>query len=243
MTPALRRARARALGSALTCVFVGACVVCAAPLAYATDRPGFSAGTTAPAPDATATTPAAPTASPSSTTPSATPSATGDGTAAPWRPWPGRPGHPAPAPTGTGSGTGSAPGPAAAPDTGPTDAPAPSGSASLAGRPAGEGRPRPGRSETAGESAAAPSPGPSRTETATDEDLPDAVEEEDEGVREEEALVPEAAPASLPATGARMAPEASPTLGDQRIPVLTLGAGLALMGLGIGFLGLRMRRR
>ncbi|MCZ0980332.1 hypothetical protein O1L60_18680 [Streptomyces diastatochromogenes] len=37
--------------------------------------------------------------------------------------------------------------------------------------------------------------------------------------------------------------EAAPTLADQRIPVLTLGVGLSLMGLGIGFLGLRMRRR
>ncbi|MEX0169890.1 hypothetical protein [Streptomyces sp. LMG1-1-1.1] len=56
-------------------------------------------------------------------------------------------------------------------------------------------------------------------------------------------MLPETAPATLPAAGSRLATEASPTLGDQRIPVLTLGAGLALMGLGIGFLGLRMRRR
>ena len=30
---------------------------------------------------------------------------------------------------------------------------------------------------------------------------------------------------------------------DRRIPVLTLGVGLALVGLGIGFLGVRTRRR
>lgn len=51
------------------------------------------------------------------------------------------------------------------------------------------------------------------------------------------------APASRPAAAPHMASEAAPTLVDQRIPVLTLGVGLALMGLGIGFLGLRMRRR
>ncbi|MGW5775853.1 hypothetical protein [Streptomyces sp. NPDC003863] len=56
-------------------------------------------------------------------------------------------------------------------------------------------------------------------------------------------LPPEAAPASLPAAAPDLSAEASSTLGDQRIPVLTLGVGLALMGLGIGFLGLRMRRR
>ncbi|WP_017240330.1 hypothetical protein [Streptomyces sp. SS] len=69
------------------------------------------------------------------------------------------------------------------------------------------------------------------------------MEEEPEEVREEDAVVPEAVPATLPAAGSRLAAETPPTLSDQRIPVLTLGAGLALMGLGIGFLGLRMRRR
>ncbi|MFF3839553.1 hypothetical protein [Streptomyces sp. NPDC001930] len=55
--------------------------------------------------------------------------------------------------------------------------------------------------------------------------------------------MPEAAPASRPGAAPRMAAESAPPLVDQRIPVLTLGVGLALMGLGIGFLGLRMRRR
>ncbi|WP_169749558.1 hypothetical protein [Streptomyces exfoliatus] len=53
----------------------------------------------------------------------------------------------------------------------------------------------------------------------------------------------EAVPASRPAAAPRMAAEATPPLVDQRIPVLTLGVGLSLMGLGIGFLGVRMRRR
>ncbi|APE26339.1 hypothetical protein SVEN_3594 [Streptomyces venezuelae ATCC 10712] len=64
-----------------------------------------------------------------------------------------------------------------------------------------------------------------------------------EAVPEEELVPPELAPASRPAAAPRMAAEASSPLAHQRIPVLTLGVGLALMGLGIGFLGIRMRRR
>ncbi|MGW1935136.1 hypothetical protein, partial [Streptomyces sp. NPDC001919] len=82
-----------------------------------------------------------------------------------------------------------------------------------------------------------------RTETATDPERPEAVEEEAREVREEEAVAPEAAPASRPGAAPGMAAESAEPLVDQRIPVLTLGVGLALMGLGIGFLGLRMRRR
>ncbi|KQX49658.1 hypothetical protein ASE09_22105 [Streptomyces sp. Root66D1] len=69
------------------------------------------------------------------------------------------------------------------------------------------------------------------------------MEEEPEEVREEEPALPEVPPASRPAAAPRLASEASSPLADQRVPVLTLGVGLALMGLGIGFLGLRMRRR
>ncbi|MFF1507060.1 hypothetical protein [Streptomyces sp. NPDC058326] len=53
----------------------------------------------------------------------------------------------------------------------------------------------------------------------------------------------EVAPASRPAAAPRTAAEGASALVDQRIPVMTLGVGLALMGLGIGFLGVRMRRR
>ncbi|MFI8824292.1 hypothetical protein [Streptomyces sp. NPDC053431] len=63
-------------------------------------------------------------------------------------------------------------------------------------------------------------------------------------------MVPEAEPpaaessdAAAPEAAPRIGAEATATLSDRRIPVLTLGVGLALMGLGIGFLGVRMRRR
>ncbi|RSS42714.1 hypothetical protein, partial [Streptomyces sp. WAC08241] len=115
----------------------------------------------------------------------------------------------------------------------------PEPSASLAGRPAAEGRLRPGRTETA------PTPRESsfRPETATESEPREDREEGGGAVREEEPAPPEAAPASLPAVAPRAVTETASDLGDQRIPVLTLGLGLALMGLGIGFLGLRMRRR
>ncbi|MFV6030384.1 hypothetical protein [Streptomyces sp. NPDC056264] len=135
--------------------------------------------------------------------------------------------------------------PPAAPNAAPSDVPSPDGTASLAGRPAGEGRPRPGRFVPPATDDTA-QPEDSRTETATDQESsegPAAVGREDEGVREEEAVAPDTAPASRPGVAPRMASESAAPLVDQRIPVLTLGVGLALMGLGIGFLGLRMRRR
>ncbi|MGA5640890.1 hypothetical protein ACPCTN_19390 [Streptomyces cinereoruber] len=118
----------------------------------------------------------------------------------------------------------------------PSGAPTPD--ISLAGRPAAEGRPRPGRTETA------PTPSESRfrTETATESE-PWEHEEEGGGVREEEAASPGAVPADLPAVAPRAESGPASDLVHQRVPVLTLGVGLALMGLGIGFLGLRMRRR
>ncbi|MEV4944397.1 hypothetical protein [Streptomyces sp. NPDC053755] len=64
-----------------------------------------------------------------------------------------------------------------------------------------------------------------------------------EGVPATEATLPSGAPESLPAAARRLGTESTSTVVDRQIPVLTLGAGLALMGLGIGFLGIRMRRR
>ncbi|MEU2076473.1 hypothetical protein, partial [Streptomyces sp. NPDC013489] len=95
------------------------------------------------------------------------------------------------------------------------------------------------RAEHARVSASVLFPGPHMLRTG----LWEAVGREDEGVREEEAAAPETPPASRPGALPRMASESAAPLVDQRIPVLTLGVGLALMGLGIGFLGLRMRRR
>ncbi|MFF8610623.1 hypothetical protein ACF06X_32435 [Streptomyces sp. NPDC015346] len=46
-------------------------------------------------------------------------------------------------------------------------------------------------------------------------------------------------PAAAPGTTTR----ATGTLTDRQVPVLTFGVGLAMVGLGIGFLGVRMRRR
>ncbi|MDT0405784.1 MULTISPECIES: hypothetical protein [Streptomyces] len=71
-------------------------------------------------------------------------------------------------------------------------------------------------------------------------------EESDEGVEvvlETDAPAAESSPPELPADAHRTGAEAPLDLSDRRIPVLTLGVGLALVGLGIGFLGVWMRRR
>ncbi|MER7516781.1 hypothetical protein [Streptomyces sp. NPDC126499] len=120
----------------------------------------------------------------------------------------------------------------------------PRDSASLAGRPAGEGRERPGRPADASGSPSPTSPEePARTKTATEEE---SVEEPDEAVEVvpgTDGPVVRSSPGELPAAAPRIGTEAPLDLSDRRIPVLTLGVGLALMGLGIGFLGVRMRRR
>lgn len=84
---------------------------------------------------------------------------------------------------------------------------------------------------------------PARTKTATEEE---PAEESDEGVEvvpETDAPTAESRPAELSAAAHRTGTEAPLGLSDRRIPVLTLGVGLALVGLGIGFLGVRTRRR
>ncbi|MFD7323071.1 hypothetical protein ACFV9D_18570 [Streptomyces sp. NPDC059875] len=68
-------------------------------------------------------------------------------------------------------------------------------------------------------------------------------EEELEAVPETEPTATTPPPASAPAAAPRLSPRATTTAADRQIPVLTLGAGLAMVGLGIGFLGVRMRRR
>ncbi|MFE5615344.1 hypothetical protein [Streptomyces sp. NPDC056524] len=71
----------------------------------------------------------------------------------------------------------------------------------------------------------------------------DEADEVPEGVPEAEATTSAPAPASVPAAAPRLGSRTAAGAADRQIPVLTLGAGLALMGLGIGFLGVRMRRR
>ncbi|GAA2474900.1 hypothetical protein [Streptomyces gobitricini] len=163
---------------------------------------------------------------PSAAAPSASPSASGAG-------------------TGTGTDTGTAPGAV----LGPTrDAVA---SPSLAGRPAGEGRQRPGRpaspsvspSDDASPGAASGSAGPARTRTATAPELPWGEEPEAEAVPETESPAVADPPRSPPAAAYEPAAQTADTLADRQVPVLTLGVGLAMMGLGLGFLGLRIRRR
>ncbi|MFJ9715873.1 hypothetical protein ACIRPQ_08025 [Streptomyces sp. NPDC101213] len=70
-------------------------------------------------------------------------------------------------------------------------------------------------------------------------------EEPDEGVDavlKTDAPAAESLPAEQPAAAHGTGTEAFFGLSDRRIPVFTLGVGLALVGLGIGFLGVRMRR-
>ncbi|WP_328725769.1 hypothetical protein [Streptomyces sp. NBC_00259] len=142
---------------------------------------------------------------------------------------------------------------------------APSGKASasptssLAGRQAGEGRDRPGRT-------VAPSPSTTTSpDRRHDDDQDDADDPGDESTREEEGegeeeareeaqeergdeeaaptstAPPSRSPASPAAVGQGRPHTAAPPL-ERQVPVLTLGAGCALMGLGLGYMGLRLRR-
>ncbi|MFD8015893.1 hypothetical protein, partial [Streptomyces sp. NPDC059762] len=155
------------------------------------------------------------------------------------------PATPSPRPTGAttapdGSGA-PRPGKPAAPTS---DAPTPTGSPSLAGRPAGEGHSRPGRPEPAAPTDTDASADPARDRTATESTAADRLPEEDAGVPEEEAEVrPTPARASRPAAAPQLTVGNGVTSSDQPVPLLTLGVGLTLMGLGLGFLGLRLRRR
>lgn len=64
---------------------------------------------------------------------------------------------------------------------------------------------------------------------------------EDEG----EAVEPLDSPLSplAPAEAGRQPTRTAPTPAVQQVSPLSLGIGMALMGIGIGFLGVRMRRR
>ena len=84
---------------------------------------------------------------------------------------------------------------------------------------------------------------PARTRTATEGESADESDEGVDGVPEMDAPAAESSPAELSAAAHRTGTEAPLDLSDRRIPVFTLGVGLVLVSLGIGFLGVRMRRR
>ncbi|WP_432073338.1 hypothetical protein [Streptomyces wuyuanensis] len=130
--------------------------------------------------------------------------------------------------------------------------PDPSPSASLAGRQAGEGRLRPGRT-------AAPSlgtsPSPDRPHDhdghehgvdrgrEPDGDMTPHAEDESQAVPDEPSpSEPTPADDASPAAAGESHPRPVSQPLERQIPVLTLGAGCALMGLGLGYMGLRLRR-
>lgn len=131
-----------------------------------------------------------------------------------------------------------APGPSDRPSGSPSGSPSAEESGSpLAGRPAGEGRARPGRSL-------------SPTELADSEASADEVPP---GTDPGEAASPEADPGRVPAF--TPPPDAFPEPGRtarqrqaldepavRQVQQVSLGSGIALVGLGLGFLAFRMRR-
>ncbi len=118
------------------------------------------------------------------------------------------------------------------PSASPSASPDVSGStAPLAGREAGAGKERPGRSLSPMEAA--------RAEDPVGEDPP---EEADEGIAD-----PVDLPASTPPPDAFSDPgqrseQALDAAAVRRVQEVSLGTGIALVGLGLGFLAFRMRR-
>ncbi|MFK0184341.1 hypothetical protein ACIQV1_09010 [Streptomyces rubiginosohelvolus] len=207
-------------------------------------RPSVSAtvpGTSSPAAGASAvpSLPASPPSVPSgSASPSALPSALPLPSGVPASGASGTgPAPSSPAATGNGTqspgGAGSGPGAdAPEPYSSPSASPDVSGStAPLAGREAGAGKARPGRSLSPMELA--------RAEDPVAEDPP---EETDEGIAD-----PVDLPASTPPPDAFSDPgqrsgQALDADAVRRVQEVSLGTGIALVGLGLGFLAFRMRR-
>lgn len=121
-------------------------------------------------------------------------------------------------------------------------------SATPSGSPAAAVSPS-GTSSPAKSSAPAPPPRPHDDGTfGTDRSSQDARLQEDEAPESEAPAeawnAPTAGPRrSEPAAARHQAPQGSPAPVAQQISPLSLGIGMALMGLGIGFLGMRLRRR
>lgn len=92
----------------------------------------------------------------------------------------------------------------------------------MAGLPAGEGRPRPGR-------------------TLSPQELERA--DTDDSANEPEPTPPTAAPDATTTAGiGRPSRQALSEPAVRRVQQISLGVGIALVGLGLGFLALRMRR-
>jgi hypothetical protein len=107
----------------------------------------------------------------------------------------------------------------------------------LAGRKAGEGRPRPGRALS--EAVPVRGGGDEAVPTPTSPGFPGRDPGEEVGEAGEDHT------ADVPRASATAAPQASgpARASGQVLEVLPFGAGLALIGLGIGFVGLRLRNR
>lgn len=182
----------------------------------AAGSPSASPPGASPAPPSTAPGTSAPAPAPSATRPSGVPGLpTTSG-------FPGLPGLP-----GLPGGTSAAPSPSAS--VSPAGRPAP-GTASrtpLAGREAGEGRPRPGR-------------------TLSPREIAEADQVRDEPSARQPEVDPAAASAfpsaAASAQGERLSRQALEGPSVQQVKQVSLGAGIALIGLGLGFLGLRLRR-
>ncbi|MFF1922242.1 hypothetical protein ACFVW8_16945 [Streptomyces sp. NPDC058221] len=98
----------------------------------------------------------------------------------------------------------------------------------LAGLPAGEGHQRPGRQLTPQEIA--------QEDEAADSD-------EEESAATDPAVAPAVTPdASASPENGRLSPQALDGRTMAQVRQMSLGVGVALVGLGLGFLGLRMRR-
>ncbi|MFF8985829.1 hypothetical protein ACF08E_20905 [Streptomyces globisporus] len=138
-----------------------------------------------------------------------------------------------PAATGKGAQTTGGPGAEAPePSSSPSASPDVSGStAPLAGREAGAGKARPGRSLSPMELARAGDP--------VEEDPP---EQADEGIADPVDLPVSTPPPDAFSDPGQRSGQALDAAAVRRVQEVSLGTGIALVGLGLGFLAFRMRR-
>ncbi|MEU9136343.1 hypothetical protein AB0D33_10315 [Streptomyces sp. NPDC048404] len=178
-----------------------------------------------------------PAGSPTPSSPSGSPTPSGPsagGTATPSPSTPGA-GSPPPSPGRSNPPVPSAHGPTASDAAGPTASdparPTPTADPSRAGSYAGEGRDRPGRTEPDGQGSQDPG----------SQDLQDTAPAADTGITEPSEASDPSGDNAAPVQQSVVGPGSTPG-GD--LDVLPLGSGLILIGLGLGmaFLGLRVRR-